>query len=183
MEVLKLYDPRRNPASWTEIIRPGQLVAFAKDADSEVSCDEDGQPVDANEASCLIFDGFEEARRFCEERVGRFPHLCFEIFDDTGRTKPPLLVIVSPGRGHTLKGDPRSIRRRRLAAILLLLGSLPLFWWDWKASGALIVPTLLGLNMIVIAARLLHLNLTIRETERTRQERLEPHLGEGERRS
>jgi hypothetical protein len=183
VQVLKLYDPRRSPASWTEIIRPGQFVAFAKDADSELPCDAEGQPVEVTEANCMVFDGFEEARRFCEERAGRFPHLCFEIFDDAGRTKPPLLVVVSPGREHALKGDPRSLRRRRLIAILLLLGALPLFWWDWRTSGTLIVPTLLGINMIVIAARLLHLNLTIREVERTRKERLERHLGEERRRS
>jgi hypothetical protein len=44
MSVLRVYDPARTPASWTEIIRPGQFVAFVK-RDTGAPCDERGAAI------------------------------------------------------------------------------------------------------------------------------------------
>ena len=44
MTPLRLYDPDRRPSSWTEIIGPGQFVAFSKTVDTGGSCDSEGRP-------------------------------------------------------------------------------------------------------------------------------------------
>jgi hypothetical protein len=45
MIALRLYDRARTPRSWTEIIRPGQFVAFAKLIDTGAPCDAEGRAV------------------------------------------------------------------------------------------------------------------------------------------
>lgn len=173
MEVLRLYDPERRPPDWTGIIRPGQFAAFSKDADTGGTVDAGGRPfASPSDVACLVFDGVDEALRFCEARVAEVPSLRFEIFDSNGRTNPPLMVIVHPSRAQTLTGNPRDMRLRKWLAILLLAGAFPLFWIDYRNRGALLLPTILGVNMIVIAGRLLHMNMSIREVERAREARL-----------
>jgi hypothetical protein len=185
MEVLRLYDPGRRPASWTEIIRPGQFVAFSKHIDSGGPCDAAGWPfASSGEIACLIFDRLEEARGFCEARVLQAPPVRFDVYDSAGRTNPPLLTIVHPSRIATLEGNPRGMRMRKRAAIVLTAGAFALFWFDYRTSaGLLILPTILGINMILIAARLIQLNASHAHAERQRLDRLaqasaEPSEGE-----
>jgi hypothetical protein len=64
------------------------------------------------------------------------------------------------------------MRMRKLVALGLLVAAPPLFWIDYEKGGMLILPTFLGINLIIIAARLLFMNLSIRESERARQRRL-----------
>jgi hypothetical protein len=174
VEVLRLYDPDRRPSSWTEIVRPGQFVAFSKHIDSGGPCDAAGRPFASSAGiACLTFDGLEEARGFCEERALHAPSVRFDVYDSAGRTNPPLLTIVHPSRAGTLEGNPRGIRIRARAAIALTIGALALFWFDyWKSRGLLILPTILGINMIIIAARLIQLNASHAHAERQRLERL-----------
>jgi hypothetical protein len=174
MEALRLYDPGRRPPNWTDIIRPGQFVAFSKYIDGGGSCDADGRPFPSTaDATCLRFDGLAEARAFCETRVEQAPSVRFEIFDSAGRTNPPILILVHPSRTSTLDANPRGMRIRKRAAIALAVGSLPLFLLDyWKSGGLMIFPTVLGINMILIAARLIQLNASYADAERRRLARL-----------
>jgi hypothetical protein len=176
VQVLRLFDPDRRPQNWTEIIRAGQVAVFSKNADTGTPCDAEGQPfVSDAEICCLIFDRLDEARRSCEERVEQVPYVRFEIFDAAGRTNPPLLTVVSPSRAHLLADSPRAMRIRRWVAIAMFAAAPPLFWIDYDRGGLLILPTFLGLNLIIIAARLLFMNVSSREVERRRQERLARH--------
>ena len=62
---------------------------------------------------------------------------------------------------------------RTRAAIALTVGAIALFWFDYSTSrGMLILPTILGINMIIIAARLIQLNASHKHAERERRERL-----------
>ncbi len=160
-----------------EIIRPGQYAAFSKRVDTGGSCDPDGEPfTDAEQATCLIFDGLEDARAFCEGQVARAPAVRFEIFDSTGRTNAPLLVIVHPSRVSTLEGNPRGTRVRRVAAAALLATAAGLFWYDYQHDqGMLIFPSAVGVNLIVVAARLIQLNSAYATAEWDRKKRLEEH--------
>ena len=174
MKVLRLYDPDRRPASWTEIVRPGQFVGFSKHIDSGGPCDAAGRPFGSSgEIACLTFDRLEEALGFCGQRVLGAPSVRFDVYDSKGRAHPPLLTIVHPSRVAALDGNPRGIRIRKRAAIALTLAALGLFWFDYSASrGMLILPTILGINMILIAARLIQLNASHLHAERERRERL-----------
>jgi len=176
---LRLFDRDRQPPDWTEIIRPGQYAAFSKTIDTGGSCDRDGRPfASADDVTCLIFDDLAEARAFCEEQVTRAPGVRFEIFDSAGRRDPPLLVIVHPSRIAALEGNPRGIRLRKWAAYALLVGAVPLYWYDFQHDeGMLIFPTVLGINLVIIAARLLQLNGAYVQAERLRQKRLVEQSG------
>jgi len=174
---LRLFDSARHPPSWTDIIQPGQFAAFSKRADSGASCDHRGQPFDSVEmATCLIFDALESARSFCAEQVLRVPDVRLEIFDAAGRADGPLLVIVHPDRMAALEGNPRGVRIRTWTAAALVAGSVALFWYDYQHDrGMLIFPTALGVNLILVAARLLQLNGSYAYAARERQRRLDAH--------
>ena len=177
MILLRLHDPVRTPTSWTEIIRPGEFVAFAKTVDTGAPCDEEGQPfrrIDA--ATCLLFEGLAQAEAYCRAQVNRAPTVRFEIFDSNGRANAPLYVIVHPSKVDQLEGNPRGIRLRTRAAILLLLIASVSFWYNFHAGrGVQIFPTLLGINLVVVAARLLQLNGSYAHAERLRKKRILRH--------
>ena len=176
---LRLFDPTREPHTWTEIIQPGQYAAFAKRAETGGTCDYRGQPFAAVESTtCLIFDTLEAARAFAAEQVVRVPDVRFEIFDSAGRAEGPLLVIVHPARAAALEGNPRGMRIRAWAAAALVAGSVALFWYDYQHDkGVMIFPTIVGINLIVIAARLIQLNASYAHAERQRRQRLAEHVG------
>lgn len=161
--------------SWTGIIRAGQFAAFAKNDATGVACDGDGRPF-ANEAasSCILFDSIEDARAWCEAAVQRQPLLRFDIFDAEGRVRPPLLIVLHPGRATTLDTSPAQMRRRRMIAWGLMAAGLPLVIYSYVEFGEreIILTAFLGINMIIVAGRLLWMNLALRETERAREARL-----------
>lgn len=176
MQVVRLYDPDRRPESWMAIIRPGQLAAFST-LDSGVPCDAAGVPFPSPEAvTCLIFDSLSDASAFCQERVQQIPTLRFEVFDSAGRAAPPLLTIVHPSRAAQLEGR-RAARFSNWTAAALASTAPFLIWFDWaKYDGVLVLPTVVGLNFLVIAARIALLNTTFATAERRRRERLSQHL-------
>jgi hypothetical protein len=175
MEIIRVFDPDRQPPNWTAIIRPGQFVAFSKNIDSGTPCGVAGIPFEsADRLACIIFDSLAEAEAFCRESVQRVPILRFDIFDSAGRAQPPLLTIVHPLRVATLDGNPRSARINTRVSLALVIAAPILFWIDWwKYDGLLILPTILGINMLIIAARLIQLNGAHASAERDRRERLQ----------
>lgn len=154
-------------------------MAFSKTIDTGASCDVGGQPfASVEDATCLVFDGLEAARAFCEEQVVRVPGVRFEIFDSTGRANAPLLVVVHPSRAARLEGNPRGMRVRTRTAVAMMIVAAALFWYDYRNDqGVLIFPTIIGINLIVIAARLIQLNASYAHAERQRQQRLAGHAG------
>jgi hypothetical protein len=175
MQIVRVFDPNRHPANWTDIIRPGQLAAFSKDINTGASCDAAGAPIGSPDSlTCVIFDSLAEADAFCNESVQRAPNLRFDVFESAGRALPPLLTIVHPSRIATLDGNPRSASINKWGAIVLVAAAPILFWVDWwKYDGLLILPTILGINMLIIAARLIQLNGAHASAERARRERLQ----------
>lgn len=71
-----------------------------------------------------------------------------------------------------LEGHAGGTRARQWLAVTLILVAPVLFWLDWGyADGLLIVPTLLGFNALLLAARLLQMNGAYRSADRARRER------------
>lgn len=175
VQVVRIHDAQRRPASWTDIIKAGQFVAFAKDAGSGASCDENGQPFeDPARATCLIFDSLSEASAFCEAAVERSPALQFDVFDSAGRVHAPLLTYVHPSRAESRETHPRALGRRRLIAWALIAAGIPLIVYAYlkHQERDIILPAFVGINMLLAAGRLLWFNLAVRETERTRHARV-----------
>lgn len=158
MQVLRIHDPARKPASWAEIIRPGQVVAF-------------GAPSDG---TCVLFDSLAEARAFCESAVRAAPATQYEVFDSDGRAQPALLTIVHPSRAHALDAHPRAVRRRRVLGWALIAAGLTLITYaSWRPPDIeSIFPGVIGVNLLIAGGRFLWFNLGVRETERAREGRV-----------
>jgi len=158
VQVVRIHDPARRPASWAEIIRPGQFVAFAT-------------PSDGN---CVLFDSLAEARAFCEAAVQSAPAAQYDVFDSEGRSQAALLTIVHPSRAHALDTHPRAVRKRRvLGWALIAAGIPPIIYACWIPTDIeVIFPGVIGINLIIAGGRFLWFNLGARETERAREERL-----------
>ena len=175
MQIVRLHDAGRRPASWTEIIRAGQFAVFAKDEASGMPCDLDGgRFTNVGAATCAIIDSIEEARTLCEAAVQRHPSLRLDVFESDGRTRPPLLTFMHPARGRTEETSPGRMRLRRASAWALIALGIPLVAVAWRAPEErdVILPIFFGINMVLVGLRLLWMNLALRETERTRKERL-----------
>lgn len=186
MHTIRLHDPSRTPASWMQIVRPGQFVLFAKNLDTGATCDMDGGAfADSTLATCAICDSLPEARRCAEAAVAKAPALRVDIFDHEGRAHPPLLTVLHPSRQRAADTHPRVLRKRQIIAWTMIALGIPLivFAIVERHDREIILPAFVGINLLIAAGRLLWFNLGVRETERARQERLRQHDGRKERAS
>jgi hypothetical protein len=177
MQVVRVHDPSRRPASWTEIIESGQFAVFSKDDVLGVPCDLEGlRFAHADDVTCVVAGSIDEARQLSERAVERHPSLRCDVFDADGRTRPPLLTVVHPARAKTLETSTRQTWIRSVSAWTLIVLSVPLLVYAWLLFDSrerdVILPTFFGINMVLVALRLLWMNLLLRETEGARERRL-----------
>jgi len=181
MRTLRLVDPMRRGGAWTDTLRPGQVVAFAKRIDMDLPCTADGDPFPgADSVTCLLFDQVDEAREWCDGSVQRAPLVRFDIFDHEGRARSPLLTIVHPSQRESLEGSATELKRRRRIGLALVATGVPMmafaFWTS--ADRDPILSGFIGLNMVLVALRLFWMNQASREAERVSRERLASHTAE-----
>lgn len=67
-----------------------------------------------------------------------------------------------------------TVRKRATLAILLIPCAPVLFWWHHRDNGTLVMPTFVGISLILAAARLLDWNTARRELQQ--QQRIQAHL-------
>lgn len=156
---MRIHDPARKPASWSEIIRAGQFVAFATPSDG----------------TCILFDSLAEARAHCDAAVQLAPAARYDVFDAQGRAHPALLTVVHPSRAHTLDHHPRAAHKRRVIGwALIAAGIPPIIYACWIPTDIeVIFPGVIGINLLIAGGRFLWFNLGVRENERARHERLD----------
>ena len=153
---VKVYDEARQPQNWNALLTPSQCAVFFKRIDSEAPLLPSGASVARfRDCTFLLFDSLEEARRLCEAKVRDYPHMRCEIFDWRGKAQPPLLTIVHPGVAEKGELSAGSVRKRKILAILLFIGALPLFLFDTRSEGVLVFPTFLAISMILAVLRIL----------------------------
>lgn len=172
MQVLRVYDGSRQPRDWMDVIRPGQFVVFPSLIADGAPCDFEGTPVAHHLAVCAIADSLDEAERSSRTCVAEHSTLRCDVFDADGRRNPPLLTIVHPDRARGLEGDASVRRRNKWIAFALIAVAPVLMWFDWMAAGLMIVPTVIAVNGLLLAARLLQLNAAYAAAERRRAERV-----------
>lgn len=173
----QVYDDQRTPRDWTSLVAPAQCAVFFKDAETSAPLSPRAEQV-ARYKDCtfLRFDSLAAARAFCEARVREFPFLCCEIYDSRGKACAPLLSIVNSRISDRDEMSPASARSRFILAALLAVFGAALILWDWLQRGELILPTVLGIGMVLAALRLLHWNAGLRDRRREQQQRLQAHL-------
>lgn len=174
---VRVYDDARVPRDWHCVLKAWQCAVLFRRVNSETPVSSDGVAYrHVRDSTFWLFDHLAAARAFCEARVREHPEICAEIYDDRGKAQPPIVVIMAPQAAAQDELSAASVRKRKLLAILLILCSLPLFWWDWRTGGWLVLPTFLGLTMILAAVRLLYINLARNERAAGEQQRIEAHL-------
>jgi hypothetical protein len=173
---IKVYDDVRQPREWTALLKPSQCAVFFKRINSETPLLPNGSVARFRDSTFLLFDSIEAARQLCEARVREYPHMCCEIFDCKGKARAPLLTIVHPSIAEKDELSAESVRTRKIAAIVLFIAAVPLFWLDQRSGGLLVLPTFLALTIIVIGLRLLHWNMARGEGLKAREQRMRSHL-------
>ena len=163
MRELRLYDPARTPKAWTDIIRPGQYAVFHSDVRTDVEKKPDGHYLSPGEESiCLVFDSLAEAEAYCEAKVEEIPSLRCDIYDHLGKGKPPALTYVH-------QAEIQAPKRYALLGWILIAASVVFFWWDWHRQWVLIVPTIVGLNLVFAGLRLIYWGVGGTEKRRSKK--------------
>jgi hypothetical protein len=171
---IRLYEYHRTPRCWSEIILPTQCAVFLRNDQWGTSVDRNGKSRAGDNATCILFDSIEDAERFCQQMVAGHPLVSCEVLDASGRVNPPLLSVT-----HEHVGGDDEVRgwfahHRRMVIAILIAASLPLFWLDWIHQGKWIL-SVIGINMIVAALRLLMWDVAAKNNEKERLARLEGH--------
>lgn len=166
MQEVALYDPSRKPASWMEIIQPGQYAAFLSDIDTGSEMRADGTYLDTGPIGCcLLFDSLEEARQYCCGKVEDFPNLRCDVFDSHGRANPPVATLAN--QRHRSKLDSSAEARRLMGwGVVAVAASLPLFWFAWARRGEAWIAVFFGMQLLFAGLRVLHWGYSVREGQR-----------------
>jgi hypothetical protein len=152
---IRLFDPRRKPQNWTEVIRPTECAVFLKDRATSSSLSPDGHAYPSPSlVTCIVFNRLDATQRFCEEKVQALPQLRCEIYDAQGLAHPPLAVILHPESQRKEDAGPIWSRRRKWGAGALSLISLLLFWVGMCSSNSGDLAIFLSVNYILVALRL-----------------------------
>lgn len=137
------------------VVRPGQYAIFLLDVRSGEHVGPDGEPQARDAATCLIFDDKPSALAYAREKIERMPTVVCEIYDSAGKANPPLARFVNARCERASDASAFAGKARMGIGAALLAGSVPLFLWDWRSHGRLMLPTLIGINMIFAGLRLL----------------------------
>ena len=146
---LKLYDPRRSPAHWLEIIQPGQHCVFMLDANLRVPRDFDGREFADGEAAVEVTPDFATAVRFAEGVVTRHPELCCEIYGSEGKSGEPLRTVYEPSVRGRYEGLPWARREASIGASVISLG-IALIVYDARHDLSWMWGYIVGAKCIVI---------------------------------
>ena len=150
MQLLKLYDPARKPTEWTGLVHAGQFAVFHSDITTDVERAADGHYLQPGEDStCLVFDSLAEAEEHCEMKVDQIPSLRCDIYDHAGKSKPPMLTYVN-------KIHFKAPSKRAKWGWVLVAASVPCFWIEWHWGNTLVIPMVVGVNLVFAGLRLVY---------------------------
>jgi hypothetical protein len=150
MQEILLYDPERRPPDWTDILRPGQYAVFLSDIVTDVERTPAGRYLQGGDQStCLVFDSLPEAEAYCEERVESCPRVRCDIYDHTGKSKPPMLTYVN-------KAQLKTPRKFAHWGLLLVAASIVCFWLEWRRGSGLGLALIIGINLLFAGLRLFY---------------------------
>ena len=178
MRRIAIYDPDRVPRHWPELLGPGQFAVFLFDMYSNPLHDDFALESECSVPCCYIFDRLQEAKEYCEALVERREDVRCQVYDRRGKAAPPLYTIVNKRHEHRV-GSKRTARYLMLGGVVSVVVTPPLFWYDSTTGWAAIWPTVLGINVVLMGARLLHWGYcSLEELRRLEQETAEITAGQ-----
>ena len=164
MQELKLYDPTRRPHSWTDIVHSGQYAVFHSNIHTDIASKPDGSfPAPDEENTCLVFDSLQDAEDYCASKVQQIPDLRCDIYDHTGKSRPPMLTYVN-------RVYLKSPQKYANWGWVLIAGSLLCFWAERHWHGTLLIPMIVGINLVFAGLRLVYWGKGGREKRRSSHE-------------
>ena len=173
----KVNDKTRQGRDWMSLVGPTQCAVFFKDFQTAAPLSREGATFDKmTDCTFLVFDQFEDARRFCEAQVQQYTSMCCEVFDSDGKAKPPLLVVVNPSLAEKDELSGSRVRRCKIMAMASVVCAIPLLEWDWRTGSYLILPTVVAINLIFLGLRLLYWNTARGDRSKEQVRRLKDHL-------
>jgi hypothetical protein len=173
---IRLYDPKRKPQDWTDLIDRTECVVFLKNRADSTSLAANGRPyTKPSDETCVVFHSLDAAQQFGQLKVEHLKHVRFEIYDADGPANRPLLVIVHPEFRRSEESDPIGSRRRRLMMFVLVLSSIPLFWLGAHGTNSSDLAIFFGINCLLLALRFLYWDAGWKASEQKRLARLESH--------
>lgn len=172
---IPLFDAKRRPSEWTGVILPHQCAVFLSNTVLRLSVGRNLKPQAHDSATCvLFFDSIDDAEAFCRQLVTWRPEIACEILDHEGPVNPPLMHIAREHKGGDDDTRGWLARRRPWIVGCLILAAIPLFCYDSTHDSTLVL-TIIGINLIVAALRLLLWDLVAKGNERERMARLAAH--------
>jgi len=173
---IRLFDPRRDPQDWTDLMGATACAVFLKDRTTSAALQPNGHPFpNPADTTCIVFPCVDGAQRFCESKVQSLPHLRCEIYYAQGLAHPPLLVIVHPDLLRKEQAGSSWSRRRKVVAGAFALLSVPLFWFGVRSTTSSDLAIFLAINCLFLALRFIYWDFGTRHHERERRRRLESH--------
>ncbi len=150
MREVLLYDPDRRPQNWSDLLHEGQYAVFHSDIATDVARTSAGRYLQPGEmGTCMLFDSLAEAEEYCKAKVESIPRLRCDIYDHTGKSRPPLLTYVN-------KTHVKSSKKRVYWGWVLVAGSVVCFWLEWYRGAAKGLFLIIGLNMLFAGLRLVY---------------------------
>lgn len=164
MREIQLYDPERQPADWPALLHAGQYAVFHSDVATDVEKRPDGHYLRSGDKStCLVFDSLPEAETYCEAKVDEIPRLRCDIYDHTGKSRPPMMTYVNKAR-------LKSHKKYGSWGWVFIAGSILCFWWEWARGANRGLALIIGLNMLFAGLRLLYWGTEQAEKRRSTRE-------------
>ena len=104
-------------------------------------------PVKRVSASCSTHS--RKRKPTAKPKSNEIPNLRCDIYDHTGKSKPPLLTYVN--KIHLKAGS-----KRAKWGWVLVAASLPCFWIEHHWGNTLVVPMVIGVNLVFAGLRLVY---------------------------
>jgi hypothetical protein len=137
---------------WNERLAEGEVALFFSDVANGKSVGIEGNIVEPGDpAMCHAFPDIIQAKAFCQDLVKRKPGVRCEGYDRRGKAVAPVLVVMAERNERAARA---AVVWKFAIAVVLIAASVPLFVWDYRHAGLLIIPTLFGINLVVVALRL-----------------------------
>jgi len=139
-KVVRIYDPKRNPAEWHQLLNASQVAVFVEDGDREL-------PLGGSEPTCEIFDDLSQAAIHCQQLIEQNAKLRCLVFDHNGRGGNPLATYESPALGRR----ELTSRFRRWSSAAMMSAAILLIWHDWRSDFERMWPSVLAWKFVATA--------------------------------